>query len=694
MCRPGFQQVSGCADRTGAVALTFFLRRGATVRAVATLACALLLCAPAAWAQTSSPPAPQAPIQILDVPYIAQTEALCGGAAAAMVLRFWGERGLTAESFAHLVDQSASGIRTTALIDDLRRRGWNANGVKGSDAVLDRELERGRPTMVLIEDRPGSYHYVVVVASLPTTVVLHDPARAPFRAMARDEFTRRWDAADRWIAVVVPDESSGLRTPAVALPSAPASAGTACDGRIATASRLAGAGDYAGAERTLTDAPAVCSAGTTFRELAGVRAVQKRWSEASELAQAAVDADRSDSDAWRLLGTSLFVQDDRRGALQAWNEAGEPRLDTLQITGLRRTRAPVAMRAARIEPGDRVTPGSVLHVERRLDAIPSISRAQVEYVPRPGGLAEMRARVTDRTILPKGLVSIGAVAAPAIFNRDVNLPISSPTGGGERVDLRWRFQARRPRVTAQFNSPAPWGGVWGVNADWERQPFASPVFPTAERMAARAGWEDWLTPYFQLQARGGAEKWVSRESALATAGVRMLFATGAERMRARVDLDSWIGDGPFNRGHAVLDLATSTAREGWVVTGQAGAGIMGDNAPPDTWFGGDTSSTRPPLRAHRLIDDGYMTTTRIGRTIVHASVEGQHWWTTRRGNVGAALFLDLVSVDRRIIRGRQRDADIGVGFRSGVPGSPGNIRVDVGRGLRDGALRVSVGFEP
>ncbi len=41
----------------------------------------------------------------------------------------------------------------------------------------------------------------------------------------------------------------------------------------------------------------------------------------------------------------------------------------------------------------------------------------------------------------------------------------------------------------------------------------------------------------------------------------MLFATGAERMRARVDLDSWIGDGPFNRGHAVLDLATSTARE-------------------------------------------------------------------------------------------------------------------------------------
>ena len=196
MCRPTRQPVPGRADGAKAVALTFVVCRGATVRAAATFACAWLLCAPpAAWAQASAPPAPQAPIQMLDVPYIAQTEALCGGAAAAMVLRFWGERGLTAESFAHLMDDSASGIRTTTLIDDLRRRGWNANGVKGSEAMLQRELERGRPTMVLIEDRPGSFHYVVVVASMPTTVVVHDPARAPFRAMARDEFTRRWDAA-------------------------------------------------------------------------------------------------------------------------------------------------------------------------------------------------------------------------------------------------------------------------------------------------------------------------------------------------------------------------------------------------------------------------------------------------------------------------------------------------------------------
>ena len=203
MCRTIAQLVPGRADRTRAVARTLVSRRGTMVRAAATITCLWLVCAqPDLSAQSPATLGPTRPIQMLDVPYIAQTEALCGGAAAAMVLRFWGERGLTAESFAHLVDESASGIRTTTLIDDLRRRGWNANGVKGSDAILLRELERGRPPMVLIEDRPGSFHYVVVVASLPSTVVLHDPARAPFRAMARDEFARRWEAADRWAFLV------------------------------------------------------------------------------------------------------------------------------------------------------------------------------------------------------------------------------------------------------------------------------------------------------------------------------------------------------------------------------------------------------------------------------------------------------------------------------------------------------------
>ena len=36
-----------------------------------------------------------------------------------MVLRFWGARGVDAESFAHLVDERAGGISTTALLREI-----------------------------------------------------------------------------------------------------------------------------------------------------------------------------------------------------------------------------------------------------------------------------------------------------------------------------------------------------------------------------------------------------------------------------------------------------------------------------------------------------------------------------------------------------------------------------------------------
>ena len=39
------------------------------------------------------------PVRLLDIPYIQQSEALCGGAAAAMVMRYWGATDVRAETF-------------------------------------------------------------------------------------------------------------------------------------------------------------------------------------------------------------------------------------------------------------------------------------------------------------------------------------------------------------------------------------------------------------------------------------------------------------------------------------------------------------------------------------------------------------------------------------------------------------------
>ena len=57
----------------------------------------------------------------IDVPYLPQTDALCGGAAAAMVFRYWGDAHADAQEFAPLVDRRAGGIANGALIAAVRR---------------------------------------------------------------------------------------------------------------------------------------------------------------------------------------------------------------------------------------------------------------------------------------------------------------------------------------------------------------------------------------------------------------------------------------------------------------------------------------------------------------------------------------------------------------------------------------------
>ena len=48
----------------------------------------------------------------IDVPYLPQTDALCGGAAAAMVFRYWGDAHADAQEFAALVDRRAGASPT------------------------------------------------------------------------------------------------------------------------------------------------------------------------------------------------------------------------------------------------------------------------------------------------------------------------------------------------------------------------------------------------------------------------------------------------------------------------------------------------------------------------------------------------------------------------------------------------------
>jgi len=632
-----------------------------------------------------------APLALLDVPFISQSEALCGGAAAAMVLRYWGEREITAETFAHLVDRSAAGIRTDALTSELSRRGWTAIGTAGSESSLRAELARGRPVLTLIEDRPGTYHYVVLLGSHDRGVIFHDPARGPFVVMSPKAFGERWDAAGRWMAVVVPSASTELRASTPSPPAFTAKAG-ACEQTVAEGVRLAQANDIAGAERALAEAVA-CPAAT--RELAGIRVIQKRWAEAEDLAAAAIAGGDADPYTWKVLATSRFLQNDRPGALDAWNQAGEPRLDLVRIDGLARTRHRVVEELLGLRSGELLTAESFARARRRLMGLPSASVSRLDYVPVSGGLAEIRGVVAERPLVPRGRLELAMLGLVAAATREVTIAAASPTGGGERLWGAWRFWPNRMRVAAGVDAPAPWGGLWTVGASSERQPFAEVDFPAAERVSAQIGLGDWMTSRLRWTANAGLDRW-NGEVLRPRIGGALRFVSLDDRLDVDVGASSWPGANPFSTTALSAGFRSSSARRGllWTMRGSAGAAASG--TPLDLWPAGDTGHARPMLlRAHPLLDEGHLRVERLGRRLVHGSAELQYWRSIRGPLAGAvAIFGDATRTSERRDAPPLNDVDLGIGARFGVAGLPGVFRIDVARGLRDAAHALSVAYEP
>src|SRR5215213_9135158 len=112
----------------------------------------------------------------LAVPYLPQTDALCGGAAAAMVFRYWGDTHADIEQFTPLVDRRAGGIADDILVKAIEERGWRTRRFTGSVTALTEQVRDGHPVVILLADRSPLNHYLVVTGVDVDAVVVHDPA--------------------------------------------------------------------------------------------------------------------------------------------------------------------------------------------------------------------------------------------------------------------------------------------------------------------------------------------------------------------------------------------------------------------------------------------------------------------------------------------------------------------------------------
>jgi predicted double-glycine peptidase len=645
----------------------------------------------------------------IDVPFVPQTDLLCGGAAAAMVFRYWGDTHANGQQFASLVDRRAGGIASGALVDAVRARGWRTEQFAGSIDELRRRLAAGEPVIVLVADRPHRYHYLVVVGVTGSAVVVHDPSWGPSRAIAHDAFVRVWRATDFWSLAISPvPRRAALATgePTVGL-KVPADASTACDAMLDRAVEEVRQRGLDSADAVLGAIQSQCPASPgPWRELAGVRFAQQRWGEASALARQALDRDAADAYALDVLGSSLFMRNDPVGALRAWNQIGKPQLDIVRIDGLHHARYQAIVEALAVPSGGVLTADAFALAQRRLDELPDRSSGRLTVRPEADGFASLEVVIAERPARPHGVAAWASAGLHAAVDREVDVSVPGFTGQGEVWSGSWRWWNDRPQVAIGFEAPRVAGlfGVWRVEGSWEAETYRtapSDGLQTREsRTHAGLTVSDWLGGgRMRYAMTAGLDSWSTGQRA-ASVGASIERRWLADRISATARLTTWIpaADGTgFSAAGARARLRSSRDARGWVYDSAIGMEHVTEGAPMTLWAGaGDGHARVPLLRAHPLLADGVIDVTRamFGRTMTYGTAEAQRWLERfEPARVGIAAFIDVARASRQVLPGPGVwPADVGAGLRLRVPGSTRTLRFDAAYGLRDGASAIGIGW--
>lgn len=647
----------------------------------------------------------------LDVPYLSQTEALCGGAAVAMVFRYWGDRHADIQQFAPLVDRRSGGIADDVLVDAIRQRGWHAQRLAASIETIRDRLASGQPLILLLEDRPGRYHYVVVVAADAEHIVVHDPALGPSRRLAIEAFLRAWKPSNFWALLVLPPSSPSVAS--VTPESAPVSArpptgrpadGSWCGRMLGEAIDEIGRRGLSAADAVLGTVRGQCpEAAGPLAELAGVRFAERRWSEAASLAEKAVHRDPGYEYAWDVLGSSRFMENDVDRALRAWNRIGKPRLDSIDIDGLDYTRYALVAQALALTPNTVLTADRYRLAERRLHQLPTQLSARIGLRPEPDGFATVDVAIVERASRPRGRFEWAASSVQTVVDREVSARIPGWNGEGEVWDVSWRWWTNRPRVAMAFATPrvgrVP--GVWRIEASWEAQSYrtSEPLVIREERAHGGVAVTDWISGNLRYEVAAGVDSWDgSRRTASVRGTLERRFLD--DRVALSGAMSSWT---PLSTGRAFhgasVNAAFRSSKEprGIVHVAHAGVERVTSAAPLAIWPGAGDGHARPLLlRAHALLRDGVIEGSAFGRRVAALTLESQVWFDRPAlARLGLAVFLDTAHAADRLAsaRGDPLQVDGGLGLRARLPGRAGTLRIDYGRGLRDGSNRLTMGWQ-
>jgi tetratricopeptide (TPR) repeat protein len=579
-------------------------------------------------------------------------------------------------------------------------------------------------------------HFVVLLASTPQGVILHDPAVGPFRTEKIEDFDREWSGGGHWALLLLPPQgrerltdpsrvaleqsrgaapappppdTTSLDTPVIPEVEANGPTIAGCDGMVSEGIRRARSGADQEAAALLATASTLCpTSPTPVRELAGLRFREKQYDAASELAERALVLDPKDTYTWKLLAGSRYMQGDVHDALEAWNRVSEPNTTELvRVDGLRRTRYAVVVDQIDLQPGYLFTWDEYRHVQRRLEEIPAASRTDIELQPlASGGNAQIRVALAERPLLFDGPIDFAVEAGRAVSSSEVELRLSSPLRLGEVWTASYRFQQNRPRALLALDAPALLGGpgLWHLEGMWERQAYtpSGPIHDPLvreERRRGALGYGDWLAPDWRFGISGGLDRFgaVSGEGRMyPTLGASIEVRTASDHLALVASGAGWAsgGEHPFRAGDLLARWGSDQFNAGdWLV--DAGGSAASSRAPLALWPGAGTGTGRDPLlRAHPLLEEGIIQGLVFGRRLVYANAERRIFpWEVKPVKIGLAVFLDTAKAwDPLVPRDIPWQFDVGAGLRLASLSGLGELRVDFAYGLQDQKTAVSAGL--
>jgi hypothetical protein len=631
----------------------------------------------------------------IEVPFVAQGPLLCGGAAAAMVERFWGARGVYGEDFGHLVREEEGGIRASELTSALTGRGYAVRAIQGEPDRALAAVGEGVPPILLLESGATRLHYVVLVGLEDDAIWIHDPNFGPARKITREQLMRRWRASGYWALAVTP--SGSARPPPPARSSANLSER---DRALAPRSRSAAAFPRGATPEGAPSNSALDAA------MEGLRTgdLERARAAARDLLQ----GDESDAATGRrILATGWFLDGNRGRALDEWNALGEPVIDLVSIEGMAATRYQVAAGRMALRHGELLTSTSLALARRRLSQLPPVQASRVDYRPLPDGTVEVQASVLERRRAP-GSTAIVAQAARGFLNRRVALEVGPLIAAGDRWRAAGSWDPGQRYLRGSMSAPSPpLPGVATVGVEWRRERFnlqpsqggaEVPAVVTEKRRRGSLELQEWVHPLLRLGASVALESWEAtpwnhepgegEPGGLEPGDAAARIVSGGLAARWATDDDTWLlargerwtGSGrSFGRGSLEGGMTVPDgARREWRL--RVGGIAVSRGAPRMIWPGAGSDRIREPLlRAHGLVANDAIGGPAFGRQLVHATAEHRLFGHLGPTRLGASVFVDAAYA--RFRGGALRDrgfVDVGAGVF--LEAGPDEVAMSLARG--------------